>query len=264
MSGPQMLPVGGTHFAEKMILSILRRYVPDPGVDDPNNLSGTGHGAVRDAEGELTFTGDGTTTEFTLSPPDVGSPVVAVYSVRVGTTQKLYGFDYLINWGDRFGTPQQKATKLLFLEPPTLGQTLYVPYRYGKRIVSERGELVALGSFINTGFSRGAMPLPKIQCILEEDTMEAVGIGDNWDSELQMGNYWHKIRFRCTVLSLYADECKTLTDKCVSALMKAAHDNNYLMPEIKPDRIINIDYDLDQKAFVRVFQFSVTSREIFG
>jgi hypothetical protein len=36
------------------------------------------------------------------------------------------------------------------------------------------------------------------------------------------------------------------------------------MPEIKPDRIINIDYDLDQKAYVRVFQFSVISREIFG
>jgi hypothetical protein len=264
MAGPQNIPIGGSHMAEKQILNILRRWVPDPGIDNPNIQDGTGHGATRDEEGELTFNGDGTTVEFTLTPAEAHAPVVAAYAVRVGTTPKLYGFDYLINWGDRFGTPQQKATKIIFLEPPGIGITVYVPYRYGKRIVSEKGDVVALGSFINSGFSRGAMPLPKIQCLVEEDTMEAVGIGDNWDNDLQLGNYWHKIRFRCTILSGYADECKMLTDKCVSALMKAAHDNNYLMPEIKPDRIINIDYDLDQKAYVRVFQFSVISREIFG
>ena len=258
------IPVGGSHYAEKQVMNLLRQRVADPGIDLPNASDGTGHGATRDEQYPYTATGDGAAREFTITPPETGAPVAAIYDVYIGTAKQLYGFDYLIQWGDKFGTPDQRVTKIIFIAPPANGSAITANFRYGKRIQNEEGKLVALGSFINTGFSRGMMPLPKIQVTLEEDTLEPVGIGDNWDETNQLGAYWHNIRFRVTIMSLYADETKELTDRVMSSIMKMAHDTNYFMPEIKPERVVNLDYDLDQRAYVRIIQFTCKSREIFG
>ena len=47
-------PRGGTLEVERQLMTILRRYVQDPGIDDPNARDASGHGAIRDATETLT------------------------------------------------------------------------------------------------------------------------------------------------------------------------------------------------------------------
>jgi len=259
------VPRGGTLEVEKQLLNILRRYVQDPGCDDPNARDGSGHGAIRDATETLAFTGDGQTVGFNLLPTENNSyPVVAVYDVTVNALPMLAGWDYNIAHGEKFGTPAARRARIAFTVAPADGQAITVKIRYGTYQVLLDNKSVALGSFINTGFSRGLMPLPKIQLQLESSTIERVGIGDNWDASVQMGAMWHEMMWRVTVMSLYAEECKELVNKVSSSIMKASHDNNYLIPIMNVDRIVNFDYDIDQKAFVQVVMVTCQCRELFG
>jgi hypothetical protein len=107
------------------------------------------------------------------------------------------------------------------------------------------------------------MPNPKILVTMESDTPEPVGIGDNWDAENSRGAYWHNMTFRITVMSLYADECKMLSDRVVSSIMRAQHDGNYFMPIMVVEQVVNIDYDLDQKCYIRLVMVGVKAREVF-
>ena len=259
------VPIGGTQFVEKQLLNILRRFVPDPGIDDPNARDGSGHGATRDATETLTFTGDGQTVGFNLLPTENSSyPVVAVYDVTVNSLPMLAGWDYNVSWGEKFGVPAARRARVAFVVAPGDGQAITVKIRYGTYQVLIDNKSVALGSFINTGFSRGLMPLPKIQLQLENSNLERVGIGDNWDSSVNMGAVWHEMTWRVTVMSLYAEEVKELANKVSSSIMKASHDNNYLMPILNVDRIISMDYDIDQKAYVIIVMVSCRCRELFG
>ena len=258
------IPVGGKHYSEYQLLNILRTRVADPGMDDPNAKNGSGHAARRDADYKYSPTGDGTTDTFTITPPVAGAPVVCVHDVTVGGTPLRYGWDYIVHWGDQFGTPDQQATKIQFLTTPTLSAAIVIPCRYGLRVTAPDNKSQAFGSFIAGGFSRGAMPLPKIKVLVEMDDFESVGVGDNFDDALRMGNMWHNMQFRITVMSLYADECKDLADTVASAINVASHDDNYLMPILKMERILNMDYDIDQKAYVHIVQCSAKAREIFG
>ena len=255
---------GGLHFVERSLLQILRNLVPDCGIDDPNAANGLGHGPVRDADTSYTATGDGTTTVYTLTPPETGAPVVAVHDVTVGGATMLFGFDYIVHWGDKFGSPDQHGANLEFMNAPAAAAAIVIPYKYGKRVISQGGKQVALGSFINAGFFRGAMPLPRIQVNLETSTPEAVGIGDNFDTVNRLGAYWENMRFRITVMSQYASECKDLTDQVKNAIMLAAHDNNYLIPILQVEQIMNLDYDIETKAYTRIVMISCKAREIFG
>jgi len=258
------IPIGGTHYTEKQLINILRNNVPDPGIDDPNARTGTGHGAIRDADATYAATGNAATKIYTITPSENGAPVVAIGSVTVGGSSMLFGWDYTIDWGDKFGTPDQRATKVIFVTEPANSAAIVIPYKYAKRITTQDGKLVAQGSFIGAGFSRGAQPPPRITVLMESDEPEPVGIGDNWDSTLQMGNYWHNMTFRITVMSLYADEAKELAGKVTNAIMVAAHDNNYLMPIIEVDRVLNIDYDFEQKLYIVVISVSCKARQLFG
>jgi len=259
------VPIGGTQFVEKQLLNILRRWVPDPSIDDPNSRDGSGHGPVRDATETLAATGDGQTTTYALTPTENSSyPVVAVYDVTVAGLPMLFGWDYLIEWGEKFGTPATRRARLAFNVAPADGVAVAIKIRYGTYQVLVGNKSVALGSFINSGFSRGLMPLPKIQVQLENSNLERVGIGDNWDADTQMGAVWHEMTWRVTVMSLYAEECKELANKVSSSIMKASHDNNYLMPILNVDRLISLDYDLDQKAYVIICMISCKCRELFG
>jgi hypothetical protein len=258
------VPQGGAHYAERQLLNVLRVNVPDPGIDDPNAADGTGHGPLRDADQIYTTTGDGTTSTYTLTPSVTGAHVVAVGEVYVGANKMKYGWDYLINWGDKFGSPEQKATTIQFLVVPTAAAAITVPFKYGKRVLSASGQIVAQGSFIAAGFSRNAQPLPKILVTLDTDNHERVGIGDNWDSTRNLGAVWHNMVWRIQVMSMYATECKDLTDSVVNAVMKGSHEDNYLMPIMNTDSITNYDYDFEQKAYMRVVRVSTKNRQIFG
>jgi len=238
--------------------------VPDPGIDDPNARDGSGHGPIRDAVEILSFTGDGQTVEFDLLPTVNNSyPVVAVYDVTVAGMPMLAGWDYNTTYGEKFGTATRRA-RLAFNVAPADGVAVAIKIRYGTYQVLVGNKSVALGSFINSGFSRGLMPLPKIQVQLENSNLERVGIGDNWDADTQMGAVWHEMTWRVTVMSLYAEECKELANKVSSSIMKASHDNNYLMPILNVDRLISLDYDLEQKAYIIIVMVSCRCRELFG
>ena len=258
-------PRGGTLEVERQLMTILRRYVQDPGIDDPNARDASGHGAIRDATETLAFTGDGQTVGFNLLPTENNSyPVVAVYDVTVNALPMLAGWDYNISYGEKFGTPATRRARIAFNVAPADGVAVAVKIRYGTYQVLVDNKSVALGSFINSGFSRGLMPLPKIQVQLENSNLERVGIGDNWDSSVNMGAVWHEMTWRITVFSLYAEECKELTNKVSSSIMKASHDNNYLMPILNVERIINFDYDIDTKSHQAVVMVSCRCRELFG
>lgn len=259
------VPAGGTYAVEKQLLNILRHYVPDPGIDNPNSRNGTGHDVPRDAVEILSFTGDGKTTDFELVPTANNSyPVVAVYDVTVAASPMLAGFDYNPEWGEKFGTPATRRARVAFVAAPANGATVTVTIKYGTYSVLLDNRSVALGSFINSGFSRGLMPLPKIQLQLETSNIVRVGIGDNWDTAAQLGAMWHEMTWKVICMSFYAEEAKELANKVSSSIMKASHDNNYLMPELNVDRIVNMDYDIDQKNYVVIVYITCRCREIFG
>lgn len=261
------LPIGGTRFIEHLLLNKLRQYMTDPGVDDPNVHDGTGHGTTRETAAAFSATGDGAETSFTITPAVSTAPVVSVYSVQIAGVPKAYGLDYLITWGDKFGPNASKTTSIDFFDAPADAAAITATYKYGKQIKTLDGKQQALGSWINSGFSRGAMPNPKIQLLLENDVLEEVGVGDNWDSTASggvgRGAVWHNCRWRALVFSLFADECKTICDSVVSSVMRISHENNYLTPVIRVEEVINLDYDFEQKAFIRAVMLSCKSREIF-
>ena len=258
------IAMGGTKYVRDRILNILRQRVPDPGIDDIEAPGGFGYGPVRDAETTFTITGDGVNSVYAITPTDPNNPVVSIYNVYQGTTLLFYAWDYLIQWGDKTGNPQQLTTRIQLPAVLALGATLTGTYRYGKTIDSKDNRVIAQGSFINTSFSRGAMPLPKIQLVFQETTIRPAATGDDYDSQTGRGIIYHDpMIYEARVYSAYLEECEDLTTLVSSALMQGAHDRNRLIPEIRVTGIRNVAYDPEKKEFMWTVVFEVLSQQVF-
>ena len=83
----------------------------------------------RRAEYEFTesLTGDGSTKEFTLTPPGTGSKVSTIKSITIDGTS-------ISKWKDYYFSPRENTLQLIFLDcygSPANGSTINVTYKYG-------------------------------------------------------------------------------------------------------------------------------------